>query len=79
MKKIVALGAIAALAGGMIFAEPVFEPSVTLSGDILSEIASFIVMNKPPRQGILKAGLIWPFVTCKGSVPKKMKRAEHKF
>ena len=33
MKKIVALGAIAALAGGMIFAEPVFEPSVTLSGD----------------------------------------------
>ena len=33
MKKIVALGAMAALAGGMIFAEPVFEPSVTLSGD----------------------------------------------
>jgi len=33
MKKIVALGAIAALAGGMIFAEPVFEPSVTLSGE----------------------------------------------
>lgn len=33
MKKIVALGAMAAIAGGMIFAEPVFEPSVTLSGD----------------------------------------------
>ena len=33
MKKIVALGAIAALAGSMIFAEPAFEPSVTLSGE----------------------------------------------
>jgi len=32
MKKIVALVAIAAIAGGMIFAQPEFEPSVTLDG-----------------------------------------------
>ena len=32
MKKIVTLGAIAAVAGGMMFAQPVFEPSVTLDG-----------------------------------------------
>ncbi len=32
MKKIVALGAIAAIAGGMMFAEPEFAPSVTLDG-----------------------------------------------
>ena len=32
MKKIVALVAIAAIAGGMIFAQPVFEPEVTLDG-----------------------------------------------
>ena len=33
MKKIVALVAIAAIAGGMIFAQPVFEPEVTLDGN----------------------------------------------